>query len=290
MKICIVGVGNIGMRYYQGILKKFPQAEMLLVDKDLRLQELKKLCVGNVEYFSSTDELNMPIDLIVVATSCQSRLSIYKQCLLLKPRYIILEKYLFKSRLEFNASLSLEKIPTFVNQWMYGSHSFDGLFDVDASVVEVQGANWGLACNAVHWIDLLKKYLGIRDLTVGAQSVINEVFASKRPGYDEVQGRWFFEDRSSEKSFSLIDCHSGHAARGLRITVDQKEYHFDYSAITKDGVIVSRFPYFSEQIGGIVEDLFGSGSCCLPTLEESVSQHLLVEDILDTLVSRPNIT
>ena len=72
--------------------------------------------------------------------------------------------------------------------------------------------------------------------------------------------------------------------------VDQKAYFFDYTTIRKGEKILSQFPYFSDQIGGIVGEIFEKGSCSLPLLEDSISQHLLIEDILETLDSRPKIT
>ena len=182
MRICIIGVGNIGMRYVQGITKKFPDAELFLVDSSVRIKELEKLQLGNVKLFTSIDEVNKSIDLFVVATSCEPRLSIYKQCLDLNPQYIILEKYLFKCREEFEECLSLTRVPTFVNQWMYGSKTFDCLFESEARSVELTGSGWGLACNAVHWIDVLKRHMNITHLQVGSDTTISEVFPSKRAG------------------------------------------------------------------------------------------------------------
>ena len=46
MRICIVGVGNIGMRYVQGITGTYPDAELFLVDNPVRLKELEKLQLG----------------------------------------------------------------------------------------------------------------------------------------------------------------------------------------------------------------------------------------------------
>ena len=40
----------------------------------------------------------------------------------------------------------------------------------------------------------------------------------------------------------------------------------------------------------IVGEIMDKGSCYLPLLEESISQHLLIEEILETLDHRPNIT
>ncbi|MDB4409454.1 hypothetical protein N9235_01380 [Gammaproteobacteria bacterium] len=290
MRICIVGVGNIGMRYVQGITKKFPYAELVLIDCDDRLKELEKLELGNVQLLASLDDIHGSIDLCVVSTSCESRLSIYKRCLELNPRYIILEKYLFKSREEFEECLSLTRVPTFVNQWMYGSKTFDCLFEDDARAVELTGTGWGLACNAVHWIDVFKRHMNITHLQVGSDTTIYEVFPSKRAGYEEIFGELVFVDRDSDKTFKLIDRQDTGLVNMQKIKVDEKVYIFDYSKIIEDEKVLSYFPYFSELIGDIVGNILDTGSCHLPLLEESVSQHLLIEDILEKLDHRPKVT
>ena len=290
MRICIIGVGNIGMRYVQGVTGKFPDAELFLVDCDTRLKELEKLDLGNVKLFTSLDEVDESIDLFVVATSCEPRLSIYKQCLDRNPRYIILDKYLFKSREEFEECLTLTRVPTFVNQWMYGSKTFDPLFEEQARSVELTGSGWGLACNAVHWIDVFKRHMNITNLQVGSDTTVSKVFPSKRAGYEEIYGELVFVDRDSDKTFRLIDKGDDSLVGAQEIRVDGRVYLFDYVSIKQDDNVLSHFPYFSELIGDIVGDIIDTGSCHLPLLEESISQHLLIEDILEKLDHRPNIT
>ena len=290
MRICIVGVGNIGMRYVQGITKTFPDAQLLLVDAPDRLQELEELNLGNVQLFASLDNIHESIDLCVLATSSEPRLAIYKRCLALKPRYIILEKYLFKSREEFEECLSLDRVPTFVNQWLYGSKTFDCLFENEAQSVELRGSGWGLACNSVHWIDVFKRHMNITHLQVGSGTVISEIFPSKRAGYEEIFGELVFEDRDSDKSFKLVDMPDPSLLNMQKIILDGKSYTFDYSKIMDGEYALSHFPYFSDLIGGIVGEILEHGSCHLPLLEESISQHLLIEDILDTLDHRPKVT
>ena len=290
MRICIVGVGNIGMRYVQGITKKFPEAELCLVDNDVRLRELQKLELDNVNLLSSVKKVEQPVDIFVVSTSCQPRLAIYKQCLELNPRYIILEKYLFKSREEFDECLSLTRVPTFVNQWMHGSKAFECMFEEEARSVELIGAGWGLACNAVHWIDVFQRHMNITQARVAVGTTITEIRPSKRAGYEELLGEWIFEDVDSDKTFKLIDRPDDSPVNGLRIQVDAEEYFFDYKAITKGAAILSQFPYFSDQIGDIVGEILEKGTCSLPALESSIHQHLLIENILERLDRRPQIT
>ena len=74
------------------------------------------------------------------------------------------------------------------------------------------------------------------------------------------------------------------------IRVDDKVYHFDFTQITQDEKVLSQFPYFSDLIGDITGEIIDKGSCHLPLLEESISQHLLIEDILERLDHRPKIT
>jgi len=293
MRICIIGVGNIGMRYVQGIQKTFPDVELCLVDNNARLEELKdleELKPAHIVLVDSLDKIQQPIDIFVVSTSCEPRLSIYKQCLALEPRYVILEKYLFASPEEFEDSLSLKGVPTFVNQWMYGSGAFDCIFQGGATSVELTGSGWGLACNAVHWIDVFQRHMKITQATVGAGTTTTQVFPSKRDGYEELRGEWIFADVASDKTFKLIDRAADSCVDGLKIIVDDVEYEFDYTAIKRGDQILARLPYFSDQIGGIVGEITEKGTCSLPLLETSVGQHLLIEDILGKLDRRPKIT
>ena len=290
MRVGIIGVGNIGLRYLEGILKASPGAEVFVVDRESRLAELTAMDFERTKYFTSLKDIGERVDIMVVATSCDSRLELYRQCLELNPKYIILEKYLFKSRAEFDESISLSRVPTFVNQWLFGTKTFSKILNKNVRSVVVKGSNWGLGCNSVHWIDLIKQSLGLSNLRVGKRSTILDVFGSKRAGYEEVHGDWIFEDETSDKSFRLIDSASDSQSPGLTIKVDDDDYYFDYKTVSRSGEVISHFPYFSDQIGGIMEELLKRGECCLPTLEESVSQHLLVEDILDLRSCRPKIT
>ena len=290
MRICIIGVGNIGMRYVQGIRKKFPGAGLWLVDRDARLRELAQLEMPNVTLLNSLAHVTEPVDLFIVATSCEPRLSIYKQCLALNPRYVILEKYLFKSRAEFAECLSLARVPTFVNQWMYGSKTFDCLFEKEARSVELEGSGWGLACNAVHWIDIFKRHMNITQLQVHSDTNIFSVFPSKRAGYEEIFGELVFVDRDSDKTFKLIDNSDHRLAGRQEIRVDGSVYVFDFSQLKQNEKVLTHFPYFSGLSGDIAGEIIDKGRTHLPYLEESISQHLLIEDIFDASERRPNVT
>lgn len=290
MNICIVGAGNIGMRYHQGILATLDAAKVTLVDQPHRLDELGQQNYANTTLASSIDQVETQIDLFVVATSSAPRLALYKQCLVRNPTFVILDKYLFASRAEFDQCLALDRVTTFVNQWMHGSGCFDCLFEEPRQQVELRGSGWGLGCNAVHWIDVFKRHLGITELALTESSVISAVFPAKRPGYQEVAGQLVLADCHSDKTITLIDQPDAGTTDGMTIRVDEREYFFNYREIIRDGAVLSRFPYFSAQIGGIVRDIMARGQCALPSLEESISQHLLVEDALATLDQRPRIT
>ncbi|MGB5324273.1 MAG: hypothetical protein WBN40_02460, partial [Pseudomonadales bacterium] len=265
-------------------------ARLLLVDSRARLLELQNLNLGNVELLSSLDDVNEAIDLCVVSTSCESRLAIYKRCLELNPRYIILEKYLFKSREEFEECLALDRLPTFVNQWLYGSKAFDCIFEEEVRSVELIGSNWGMACNAVHWIDVFKRHMKITHLQAGSDTRISKVFPSKRAGYEEIHGELVFTDRDSDKTFRLVD-HGDESLAGMQeFRLKNKVYLFDFTKITLNRKVISHFPYLSDLIGEVVGEILQNGRSHLPSLEESISQHLLIEDMLEKLDRRPNIT
>ena len=60
MKICVIGVGNIGMRYVQGITKIFPDVQLFLVDCFNRLREF-------AETRMEIDENRLPKQLAVAS-------------------------------------------------------------------------------------------------------------------------------------------------------------------------------------------------------------------------------
>ena len=229
---------------FRELPRSFLMRSCFLVDNPVRLQELEKLKLGNARLLSSLDDINDSIDLCVVSTSCEPRLAIYKRCLDLNPRYVILEKYLFASREEFEECLSLTRVPTFVNQWMYGSKTFDCLFEEEARSVELIGSNWGLACNAVHWIDVFKRHMNITHLQVGSDTTISKVFPSKRAGYEEIYGELVFVDGDSDKTFRLVDQGDESLIGVQEIRVDEKVYLFDFTQIKQDGKVLSQFPLF----------------------------------------------
>jgi calcineurin-like phosphoesterase family protein len=125
---------------------------------------------------------------------------------------------------------------------------------------------------------------------VGSDTAISKVFPSKRAGYEEIYGELVFVDGDSDKTFRLVDQGDDSLTGFQEIRVDDKVYHFDYTRISQDKKVLSHFPYFSDLIGDIAGDIIDKGSCHLPLLEESISQHLLVEDILESLDHRPKIT
>jgi hypothetical protein len=278
------------MRYAQGIASSHPDAQLVLVDVAERLRELARLELNNVELLTTIDDIQGPVDLFVVSTSCGPRLDIYKRCLARHPRYVILEKYLFASRQEFAECLRLERVPTFVNQWMFGTGAFKKLFESGATSVELVGSGWGLACNAVHWIDVFKRHMGIDHLEVGSGTAVSGIFPGKRAGYEEILGELVFADRDSEKTFKLIDQGDPGLVGMQKIKVDDTVYTFDFKQIKLDGRVVGELPYLSEVIGKIAGDILEEGLCHLPLLEESIAQHLLIEDILEKLDHRPRIT
>ena len=132
--------------------------------------------------------------------------------------------------------------------------------------------------------------MNITHLQVGSDTTISEVFPSKRAGYEEIFGELVFVDRHGDKTFKLVDQGDQSLIGMQKIKVDEKVYVFDFKQVKHDGKIVSHFPYFSELIGDIVDEILKKNSCSLPLLEESISQHLLIEDILERLDRRPKIT
>ena len=103
MNIAIIGLGNIGFRHFQSTLKLRKDHQLFLVDNSSdALEKCKKYYHKTfnekqcIFFHDNIQNIIPKIDIIIVATSSYPRRSIIEEIFQYqKPKYIILEKFLF---------------------------------------------------------------------------------------------------------------------------------------------------------------------------------------------------
>ena len=164
-------------------------------------------------------------------------------------------------------------------------------FGNDLQEIHVEGKNWGLACNSVHFVEYLDVITGGRKLTVKEINLDNKVIESKRLGYFELTGSVVIESESGvllhltcvhekalgdNKQINIKMIGKGRCLEAsLLDEVLKCDYHDSLSGSNFQEYVI---PMQSIMTGSIVESIHHNNSCTLPTYEQSIKQHLVLFD------------
>ena len=142
------------------------------------------------------------------------------------------------------------------------------------------GSNWGMACNAIHTIDVLGYLLDTYDeLNVDAILVDDEITEAKRKGYIEFTGRLicnigekanilFDSDKTGENAFKLTLF-----ANNSVFTVFEVDQKMIISS--KGHSKIDEFPIFyqSQLTAQVIEELIEKSNCGLTQYDDTIQWH-----------------
>jgi len=179
----IIGLGNIGMRHFQSLSNLDGLANFYLVDPKFRKKNntsadaLKNRYITkgrkNIFFYKDVEDINLKeifFDLTIIASNSDMRFFLFEKVVLFtNTKYIILEKFLFNKLIHYKKAIlycKQKKQVCFVNQWLCQSTKIRKIlnkFKNHELDVTVEGTEWGMACNIVHFIDLIR-YFKVDDL------------------------------------------------------------------------------------------------------------------------------
>lgn len=297
--IAIIGVGQLGSRHLQGLAKISTEIAIQVVDPSLESLKIAEerfnqippnKNVTSISFISSIVELTKKLDLVIIATNSDVRLPIVKELVTSKEvTNLVLEKIAFQSVEDFQEALSLiqaNKINAWVNcnRRMFEFYSqLKNELKSQKFSMSIQAGEWGLACNAIHYIDLFCFLSDSSDnLEIKLDFLDPKLYESKRKGFVELNGQLSARvgnnilnlfSNSNSKAGALFTISASKAnyiideASGLVQKADeQSEWKFN-SQINK---IVS---FQSELTNTLAENILLNNSCKLPTIEESYKLH-----------------
>ena len=300
--VLLVGAGQLGSRYLQG-LKSVPEPlHVTVVDPSaeaLALAERRWDQVGLARqhprptFRGSVRKAIAPRpafwDLAIVSTGAQHRLDVVTEIVARTAvRHWVLEKVLAQSSTDVRAleqqvgNLSAAFVNT--SRRMMSGYAAIRKLVVPPLSVEIVGAKWGLASNAIHFIDMVA---WMTRSGVSHVSVISEYggwYETKRAGTFDMTGRVdaAFADGSE---LSMVSVPQG-GTLSVSI-VDSAGAHWTINqaagiAWTSAGEMLQvDFELQSAMTPHLVTELLTTGSCDLPTLEDSARIH---EPLLDALL------
>ena len=202
--IAIIGAGQLGSRHLQGAHKSRHTLDIHVVDSCKKSLETARSRYDQIEpggyhsvHFSDTiADLPDHIDIAIVATSSLPRFDVMKEVISRKKiDTLILEKFLFPKLWQYAKASEIIKesgVRAFVNcpRRMYPAYDIiEHSLDRTLPVTMVKKApDWGLCCNAIHYIDIFMRMTGQHKFEVDTRGLLPETAASKRAGYIELYG------------------------------------------------------------------------------------------------------
>ena len=153
------------------------------------------------------------------------------------------------------------------------------LYDIiaDSSAVKVYVGNndWGLACNSIHFLDLVSWWSDEKLVSVDTSCLDMTWFESKRPGFFEITG--ILKAKYSCGSELILESRTN----GEKVLIHVKNLEGQWIIDEKNGIatrpkgktIPGRIENQSEMTARLVESILKNGQCDLPSFEQSSQTH-----------------
>jgi predicted dehydrogenase len=297
-RVVIAGAGQIGSRHLQGLGKIDIPIRIDVIDPSpSSLQTAKQRFnevpfnnnVKSVNFYTRFEMTGQIVDLAIIATTADVRAKVTRElCRSVTPKNILFEKVVFQSVEDFTEIADLMSKHG-INAWVNCSrraypfyNELKKLFcDGDPITYSVQGGEWGLACNAIHFIDHVAFLIDNTDYTI-APSGLREVFEAKRQGFIEFSGilQGIFSDGTEFILHSRRHCNAPHLisifGRSYRIIIDERAGIAQASRMEQGWTwepLTFRVPLQSELTSVIAKAILQKEECILPKLEESFRLH-----------------
>ncbi|WP_210643494.1 Gfo/Idh/MocA family oxidoreductase [Pseudomonas sp. Tri1] len=297
----LVGAGQLGTRHLQALVGHAPGPTAIQVvdpfETSLTMARERADAVKNsdgyveLSYLSKFDHILPTIDFSVIATNANCRLDVIKQVLAKSHvRYLLLEKVLFQSTDQLDQAVDLiERVgtATYVNcpRRMFPIYRElrEHLKDAKRVVLTVEGDDWGLACNAIHFIDLWAFLTGCADYEVDVSALDSTILDSKREGYKEVTG--ILSGHAAGHSFCLTSRALDTVDKEpLKVRIETERLVIDIlesKGICRIVDLASHseqeqsfsIPYQSQLTHLVADSLLQHGHCELTPFKESVALH-----------------
>lgn len=297
--VSIIGAGQLGSRHLQALaLHDHPLTIYIVdpIDQSLALSkerflEVDKYKNKSLHFIQSIAELPSTLDFVVIATNSKQRLEVLKELLFYsKVRYLLLEKFLFPKCIEYEEAKKLindNKVKAYVNcaRRMWSDYQeLHKMFKYDSNIkLIVDGSNWNLASNSIHFLDLFYYLTNDKKLVLNTSDLNKDLIKNKRAGYVEFTGKLTGTSLNGN-TFSLTSSVEGNNLLEIKVESDQRAFIINESAQEiKCGNIIKKFPMFhqSELTNKVFEQLIEKDTCDLVTFETSVQHHLLLLESFD---------
>lgn len=299
--IAVIGTGGIGFRHVQALLNITADIALYAVDvsddalarvRDYYDRMERNAHIQSLRCVHDVSELPEAVDMAVIATTSAIRRKLTERLLGEKRvRYLLLEKVLFPRMEDYDAVGGLLRqtgTAAYVDcvRRTYPCYQMlrQRILAEGSAHFTLTGSNWGLACNAIHEIDLFAYLTGADCGSFRCDGALldNALLTSKRGGYLEFTG---VLTGAFDRGTFLIACDQREAEPApsiLQIRTDRSVYTIDEGRGSICVLPLSggapeqytvRMPYVSQITNHVAEELLTKGTTSLAAYDDSAALH-----------------
>ena len=290
INIVVIGLGNIGQRHLQSIYELSDKYSIYGVDLNAQLiEDLKRKYPLGV-FSTEIEALPEEIEVAVIATDARVRRSVFEHLTSHSVvKNIVFEKVLFQTIRDYEIvykRLEELQIKAWVNcarrEWTTYKTIKSELMEPENMYVTVSGGEWGMACNAIHFLDLIE-YLSNEEICdISISGLEMGVIESKRKGFYEFFG--CIDGMAGRcKNFSIICLKDSVLPIVVEITTNTRRYYIEegnrvYRVSTKENRwkwIEDEFKmsFQSQMSARVIRSIIEEGTSNLPDYATSMRLH-----------------
>lgn len=290
MKILFVGFGNMGCRHAQSLIDSKAEHTYLVLEPSLTIftENLSKIGATEKQFtrIENINDLPNNIDFAVVATSSSPRYDIVKTLIYKGIKFFLLEKIVFQSESQFDKIIELLHQSGSLAYCNFVNRYYPNYIDIKESIMKehpltmvVSGGDFGLGCNALHYIDLFEYFTG-RSARVTKHSLRVNSNGNRRGGiYKELLGQIVL---TTEINDTLIISAEPARIGGNEITIKQEgtfdilneetKKHIHFSEVEPLSQKDFKILYTSQLTSRLINDIM-NGITLLPNVNQVKSCH-----------------
>jgi len=243
--ILIIGLGNIGLRHAESIIKKNRFKLDILDIRKNKINSFKKKILrfkkNNLNFYDNINKINSTYDLVIIATNSLNR-DILISKIIKKTKFskLITEKIVFQNISLYQKYISLFK-KLKIKCWVNCSNRFMPSFiklkkyfnKNDPITMFVYGDKWNMASNFVHYVDLFSFFINDTNIKVQTLNLSKKIIKSKHKDCYEFTGNVSLISRN--KSSLILERTNDNLDHIIKIY--SKNFYFELNKNNKNAYI-----------------------------------------------------
>lgn len=296
-KIILVGCGNIGSRHLQAVVKLKNDVLIEIVEPNIKSQKLAKSRLKEIKYNKGThkifwhksiEQISNKSDVVIVATNSLGRIDLIQKLLDLGHERFIIEKVVCQSSDEYKKLLQFMK-KFHAKGWVNTNRRYfkayrsikEKFTDSNYIHLSVFASNSDLGTNAIHFFDLFSWLVENYKIKLNGEFLTNQIFDNKRgENFKEFLGTIIGFSKNSFASLTFFPAKKEsfiikiYGENGFAYVNELEEQGYFLDNKGKGKVkLNAKFGHTSELTTKIIQDIFSTDDCLLPTLKDSYHLH-----------------